>query len=171
MKIVLVGYMGSGKSTIGRLLSKKLNINFIDLDDYIERQLEKSISTIFEEHGEIYFRKMEHNFVKELMSKKDSFILSTGGGTPCYSQNMEVINSKSINVFYLKLSIAALVERLTLEKEHRPLIKNIETAEIQEFIGKHLFERSYYYQQATNSISCDNKTPDQVVAEIIGRLT
>ena len=171
MKIVLVGYMGSGKSTIGRLLSKKLNINFIDLDDYIERQLEKSISTIFEEHGEIYFRKMEHNFVKELMSKKDSFILSTGGGTPCYSQNMEVINSKSINVFYLKLSIAALVERLTLEKEHRPLIKNIETAEMPEFIGKHLFERSYYYQQATNSISCDNKTPDQVVEEIIGRLT
>lgn len=171
MKIVLVGYMGSGKSTIGRLLSKKLNINFIDLDDYIERQLEKSISTIFEEHGEIYFRKMEHNFVKELMSKKDSFILSTGGGTPCYSQNMEVINSKSINVFYLKLSIVALVERLTLEKEHRPLIKNIETAEMPEFIGKHLFERSFYYQQATNSISCDNKTPDQVVAEIIGRLT
>ena len=171
MKIVLVGYMGSGKSTIGRLLSKKLNINFIDLDDYIERQLEKSISTIFEEHGEIYFRKMEHNFVKELMNKKDSFILSTGGGTPCYSQNMEVINSKSINVFYLKLSIVALVERLTLEKEHRPLIKNIETAEMPEFIGKHLFERSFYYQQATNSISCDNKTPDQVVAEIIGRLT
>ncbi|SMC80584.1 shikimate kinase [Cellulophaga tyrosinoxydans] len=171
MKIVLVGYMGSGKSTIGRLLSKKLNINFIDLDDYIERQLEKSISTIFEEHGEIYFRKMEHNFVKELMSKKDSFILSTGGGTPCYSQNMEVINSKSTNVFYLKLSIAALVERLTLEKEHRPLIKNIETAEMPEFIGKHLFERSFYYQQATNSISCDNKTSDQVVAEIIGRLT
>ena len=171
MKIVLVGYMGSGKSTIGRLLSKKLNINFIDLDDYIERQLEKSISTIFEEHGEIYFRKMEHNFVKELMSKKDSFILSTGGGTPCYSQNMEVINSKSTNVFYLKLSIAALVERLTLEKEHRPLIKNIETAEMAEFIGKHLFERSFYYQQATNSISCDNKTPDQVVDEIIGRLT
>ncbi len=171
MKIVLVGYMGSGKSTIGRLLSKKLNINFIDLDDYIERQLEKSISTIFEEHGEIYFRKMEHNFVKELMNKKDSFILSTGGGTPCYSQNMEVINSKSTNVFYLKLSIAALVERLTLEKEHRPLIKNIETAEMPEFIGKHLFERSYYYQQATNSISCDNKTPDQVVEEIIGRLT
>ena len=163
--------MGSGKSTIGRLLSKKLNINFIDLDDYIERQLEKSISTIFEEHGEIYFRKMEHNFVKELMNKKDSFILSTGGGTPCYSQNMEVINSKSINVFYLKLSIVALVERLTLEKEHRPLIKNIETAEMPEFIGKHLFERSFYYQQATNSISCDNKTPDQVVAEIIGRLT
>lgn len=171
MKIVLVGYMGSGKSTIGRLLSKKLNINFIDLDDYIERQLEKSISTIFEEHGEIYFRKMEHNFVKELMNKKDSFILSTGGGTPCYSQNMEVINAKSTNVFYLKLSIAALVERLTLEKEHRPLIKNIETAEMPEFIGKHLFERSFYYQQATNSISCDNKTPDQVVDEIIGRLT
>lgn len=171
MKIVLVGYMGSGKSTIGRLLSKKLNINFIDLDDYIERQLEKSISTIFEEHGEIYFRKMEHNLVKELMNKKDSFILSTGGGTPCYSQNMEVINAKSTNVFYLKLSIAALVERLTLEKEHRPLIKNIETAEMPEFIGKHLFERSFYYQQATNSISCDNKTPDQVVDEIIGRLT
>jgi len=171
MKIVLVGYMGSGKSTIGRLLSKKLNINFIDLDDYIERQLEKSISTIFEEHGEIYFRKMEHNLVKELMNKKDSFILSTGGGTPCYSQNMEVINAKSTNVFYLKLSIAALVERLTLEKEHRPLIKNIETAEMPEFIGKHLFERSFYYQQATNSISCDNKTPDQVVEEIIGRLT
>ena len=171
MKIVLVGYMGSGKSTIGRLLSKKLNINFIDLDEYIEKKLKSSISAIFKEKGEIYFRKMEHKFVHELMNTEASFILSTGGGTPCYSNNMDEINAKSPNVFYLKLAIGALVQRLTAEKENRPLIKNIADHELPEFIGKHLFERSFYYQQANFSITCDHKTSAVIVEEISRKLT
>ena len=170
MKIVLVGYMGSGKSTIAKLLSKKLNINFIDLDEYIEKKLKSTVSTIFEEKGEIYFRKMEHKYIQEIMDKKDSLILSTGGGTPCYSNNMDAINAKSSNVFYLKLSINELVERLILEKNNRPLIKNVANEELSEFVGKHLFERSYYYLQARHIIACDKKTPEQIVNEITLKL-
>ena len=123
MKIVLIGYMGSGKSTIGKLLSIKLKLNFIDLDNYIESKLNNTVSNIFKEEGEIYFRKMEHKYVQELMDNNDSFILSTGGGTPCYSNNMEHINSKTSNVFYLKVSISGLIERLASQKEHRPILK------------------------------------------------
>lgn len=170
MKIVLIGYMGSGKSTIGKLLAKKLNINFIDLDNYIEMKLENTISTIFKEKGEIYFRKMEHKFVKELLEKKESFILSTGGGTPCYANNMQQINAKTPNVFYLKVSISGLIDRLASEKEHRPLIKNIANEDLPEFIGKHLFERNMFYLQAKHTITCDEKLPEDITLEINAKL-
>ncbi len=166
MKIVLIGYMGSGKSTIGKLLSKKLNINFIDLDEYIESKLNMSISDIFNAKGEIFFRKMEHKYVQELMQKKKSFILSTGGGTPCYSNNMDVISKETANVFYLKVSIPGLVDRLYKEKEHRPVIKNIADEDLPEFIGKHLFERNNFYLLSNNIITCDAKTAEEITNEI-----
>jgi shikimate kinase len=171
MKIVLIGYMGSGKSTIGKLLSKKLNINFIDLDEYIETKLNMSISEIFEAKGEIFFRKMEHKYVQELMLKKNSFILSTGGGTPCYSNNMDEISKETSNVFYLKVSILGLIDRLSKEKEHRPVIKNIADEDLPEFIGKHLFERNNFYLLSNNIIACDNKTAEEITNEIETVLT
>ncbi len=171
MKIVLLGYMGSGKSTIGKLLSKKLDIRFIDLDDYIESKLGCRVSEVFAEKGELFFRKMEHEFVHELMHKKKSFVLSTGGGTPCYSTNLEVIRSETSNLFYLKVSILGLVERLKLEKENRPLIKNIADASLTEFIGKHLFERNNFYLKANYTINCDGKNPEEIVEEINQSLT
>ena len=84
MKIVLLGYMASGKSTIGREISKKLDMKFIDLDDYISKREKRSISEIFKVEGEIYFRKIESSYLGEILNSKDSFILSLGGGTPCY---------------------------------------------------------------------------------------
>lgn len=171
MKIVLIGYMGSGKSTIGKLLSKNLNINFIDLDEYIASRLGCSISTLFKEKGELFFRKMEHKYMQELMDNKKPFVLSTGGGTPCYANNLELISAATSNVFYLKLSITSLVERLLLEKEHRPLIASIPNADVPEFIGKHLFERNNFYLKAKHVISCDEKSPEKIVAEIKVSLT
>ncbi|MFW2377799.1 shikimate kinase [Cellulophaga baltica] len=170
MKIVLIGYMGSGKTTIGKLLSKKLNINFIDLDAYIESKLNLSVSDIFKDQGEIFFRKMEHKYVQELMEEKKSFILSTGGGTPCYANNLALIQKHTKHDFYLKLSIPSLVKRLINEKESRPLVQNIAENDLPEFIGKHLFERNNFYLQANTTIVCDTKIPEDIVNEILENL-
>lgn len=166
MKIVLVGYMGSGKSTIGRLLAKKLKYVFIDLDEYIESSERSDIATIFEKKGEIYFRKKEYGYLKEILENKDDFVLSTGGGTPCYGENMTAISTETKNVFYLKVSIAGLIERLISEKENRPLIANIPNKELPEFIGKHLFERSYFYSRAQHTVLCDNESVNTLVDTI-----
>ena len=171
MKIVLVGYMGSGKTTIGKLLANKLKVSFLDLDEVIEQGLEDSISNIFNGKGEIFFRKKEHEYLIDVLSKKEKLILSTGGGTPCYSGNMETMLNLADHVFYLKVSIPGLVKRLLLEKEHRPLIKNIDNGDLPEFIGKHLFERNNFYLKANHIIECDDKDPETLVAEIQELLT
>tara|TARA_R110002095_G_scaffold90426_2_gene78915 strand:- start:32 stop:523 length:492 start_codon:yes stop_codon:yes gene_type:complete len=163
--------MGSGKTTIGKLLANKLKISFLDLDEVIEQGLEDSISNIFNGKGEIFFRKKEHEYLIDVLSKKEQLILSTGGGTPCYSGNMETMLTLADHVFYLKVSIPGLVKRLLLEKEHRPLIKNIDNGDLPEFIGKHLFERNNFYLKANHIIDCDDKDPETLVAEIQELLT
>lgn len=170
MKIVLLGYMGSGKSTVGRLLAQKLGSSFIDLDVYIEDRLGKNISGIFEDHGEIFFRKKEHEFLKEILEKEENLVLSLGGGTPCYSNNMELVLEYTPNVFYLRLSIAKLAERLKSEKDHRPLIRHLPDIELPEFIGKHLFERSPFYNQATYILDADRLNEEALLTEIETKL-
>lgn len=108
MQIVLVGYMGSGKSTVGKELSKRLKINFLDLDTYIEAKYEMSIPEIFSTKGEIFFRKVEILCLKEIFEKEEDFILSTGGGTPCYGDNINVMTTSSKNVFLLKCSYSRI---------------------------------------------------------------
>ncbi|MFD2101789.1 shikimate kinase [Flagellimonas iocasae] len=166
MRVVLVGYMASGKSSVGRLLAKELGLEFIDLDAYIEEQQKKSIKTIFSEKGEIFFRKLEHEMLGKVLDEHQDLILSTGGGTPCYGNNMETILEKSDHSIYLQLSIPALVERIKGEKEDRPLVKNIKDEDLSEFIGKHLFERRQYYAQAKHVFECDGKNLETVVYEI-----
>lgn len=166
MQIVLVGYMGSGKSTIGKQLSKLLKISFLDLDDYMEQKLGMSVPDIFSEKGEIFFRKFETECLLEVFAKKKNFVIATGGGTPCYGSNLELMQENTNKVIYLKASIGELVNRLQVEKEHRPLIKNIEDEELPEFIGKHLFERSYFYNKSDIIVSTDNKTPLDIAKEI-----
>ena len=172
MIVVLIGYMASGKSTIGKMLAEKLNYNFIDLDDYIEASESKSVSQIFETKGEIYFRKQETYYLKELLKSKNNIVLSLGGGTPCFGDNMDaVLNSKNTTSVYLRTSIGALVERLKIEKSKRPLIAHIETDELLiEFIGKHLFERAQYYNKANMVISTDNKAENAIVEELVASL-
>ena len=166
MKIVLVGYMGSGKSTIGKTLSKQLNVKFIDLDAYIEEKEGMCISELFKSKGEIFFRKKEFEYLKQILNSTDNFILSTGGGTPCYGNNMQAIIEASPNVFYLKLTIEGLLKRLAPGKAYRPLIANIPDEELPEFIGKHLFERSFFYSKAHHSIFSDGKSIAAIVNEI-----
>ncbi len=172
MKIVLVGYMASGKSTIGRILAKKMELRFIDLDDYIEKKEGKSISDIFKIDGEIYFRKKEHYYLKELLNLEDDFILALGGGTPCYAGNMHLINEhKSVRSIYLRLKIPTLVDRLVNEKSKRPLVAELKNADIPEYIAKHLFERSFYYNQSDIIIDSDNKMVEETVTKIFKQLS
>ena len=166
MQIVLLGYMGSGKSTVGRLLAKDLGICFLDLDSYIEEVEKKPISAIFSEKGEVYFRKKEASCLREILERTDDFVLSIGGGTPCYANNMHAISEITQNAYYLKVSIKELVHRLSKEKYERPLIQSMSDKELPEFIAKHLFERSFFYNQAQNKIKCDSKSVLEIVAEI-----
>jgi shikimate kinase len=165
-KIILLGYMGSGKSTIASLLSNKLQLPFKDLDSCIEEQEQMSISTIFESKGEIYFRKIEHLVFKELMASEESFVLSLGGGTPCYANNHHFLNGNGIVSIYLKTSIEGLYQRIKSEKNSRPLLSNKSSEELKEFIAQHLFERSFYYNQAMHALTTDGKSQQEIVIEI-----
>lgn len=169
MKIVLLGYMASGKSAIGSVLANKLKIKFIDLDSYIEEKEQLSISNIFELKGEIYFRKKEGTYLKEILNLDEDSIISLGGGTPCYGTNMELIknNSKS---FYLNASINTIFERLKYETSKRPLVSTIGKENLKEYIAKHLFERNPFYEKALHKISVDQKNVFKIVDEIIGLL-
>lgn len=161
--------MGSGKSAVGKKLSDVLSFGYIDLDDYIQQKEGKTIAGIFKNRGEIYFRKIESKYLNEVIGTNTNSVISLGGGTPCYGHNMDLIkNTENASSVYLKASISSLSERLILEKDQRPLISHIENKEqLNEFIGKHLFERSPYYSQSEITVNTDHKSVDEVVASII----
>ncbi len=172
MIVVLIGYMASGKSTLGKMLAEKLNYKFVDLDDYIEEIEKMTVSDIFKNKGEIYFRKQESFYLQEMLNTKNDIILSVGGGTPCFGNNMEtILSAKNLKSVYLKASIPKLVKKLIKKKAKRPLIAHIETEEaLTEFIGKHLFERSPYYSQAELIINIDSKSKNKIVEELMLKL-
>lgn len=166
MIISLLGYMGSGKSHISKLLSSKLNFKLIDLDKEIIKRNNCSISEIFQKKGEIFFRKQEREALEEVLATEQNAILSLGGGTPVYYNNMDVINQNSISI-YLSANIPTLTQRLYKQKDKRPLIANISDEALPEFIAKHLFERNPFYRKAQFMVSTDEKTPEEIVDEII----
>jgi shikimate kinase len=158
--------MGSGKSHISKVLSQKLNLKLIDLDKEIILKNNTSIANIFEKRGEIYFRKEERALLEEILDTEKDCVLSLGGGTPSYYNNMELITEKSESI-YLRTSVGTLSERLLKQKQKRPLIAKIPDEDLPEFIAKHLFERQVYYGQAKHMVSTDAKTPEDIVAEIV----
>jgi shikimate kinase len=165
-KIVLVGYMGSGKTTVGKLLSEKTEIPFFDLDEIIEKNTQKTISELFSEGGEIKFRKLEHETLHHFLNTQEQYVLSLGGGTPCYANNHKFLKTIGITSVYMKASITELVKRLQTVKASRPLIASLSDAEFEDFIAKHLFERSFFYHKAKHVVSVDDKTPEEIVLEI-----
>ena len=170
-KIFLLGYMGSGKSTIAQKLSQLTGMDQIDLDDYIEKMEQKSINSIFQEKGAIHFRKIERAYLTDLAESSTYQIISLGGGTPCYYNNMEHLNQLGHITIYLQASITSLTSRLYEEMNKRPLLSSIsDKNELMEFIGKHLFERRQYYSKAQHQINTDNKTIDDISREIVALL-
>ncbi|MFV8374115.1 shikimate kinase [Flavobacterium sp. LB1P71] len=169
-KIILLGYMGCGKSTIANKLSKNIEIPFVDLDKKIEEKVNLSINDIFEKHGEIYFRKLEHEVFIELLNSPDNLIIGLGGGTPCYANNHELLKGDSVVSVYLKASIETLFDRLAHNKTKRPLIADKSDEEMKEFIAKHLFDRSFYYNHAQHKVIVDDKTIDETVMDIVAIL-
>ncbi len=166
-KIILLGYMGCGKSTIAQNLSKTTNIPFLDLDNCIEKKANLSIKEIFEKYGEIYFRKLEHEMFVELLQSSENSIIGLGGGTPCYANNHELLKGENVDSIYLKASIDTLYNRLVYNKSKRPLIANMDEEEMKEFIAKHLFDRSFYYNQSKHKVVVDDRSVEETVQDIL----
>lgn len=166
-KVVLVGYMGAGKSTTAKILAKNMELDWLDLDEIIVSREGISINDIFELKGEIYFRKIEHQIFKDLLvSNKNSFVLSVGGGTPCYANNHEFLKLENVQSIYLQASLKTLFARILPSKDKRPLISNLKDDEMLDFIAKHLFERSYFYHQSQYVIKTDGKLQAEVALQI-----
>jgi len=161
MRIFLIGFMGCGKSTMGRSLASLLNLTFIDLDTYIEGKYFKTVPQIFAEEGEAEFRKKENKVLQEV-SLFDDVIVATGGGVPCFFNNMEVMNQSGYCVF-LDVEIDTLVDRLMHSKTERPLIKGKSREELRSFIEVLMLKRRPFYEKAKYILKGSEILPADVV--------
>lgn len=161
MIIFLVGFMGSGKSTVGQGLARRLGYSFIDMDARIEGEHGMTINEIFEKLGEKAFRKMESNLLKEMVSLQET-VISTGGGLPCTGNNMDLINRKGVSI-YLRMEPEALLNRLSRGKSRRPLIRHLSRQELETFIREKLGEREPVYLRAHHTISGLNFNMDELL--------
>ena len=164
MRIYLIGYMGCGKSSVAKKLAARLAYSCIDLDKFIEEQEGESISQLFEKKGEEGFRKIE-SVCLNTVSKLDNVVIATGGGTPCFENNIELINSTGISI-YLKMNPIDLVNRLIDAKTERPLLKGKNKNELLEYITVQLEKRSIYYELAKYTMPAKGIKVDALV-EII----
>lgn len=146
-RIFLVGYMGAGKTTIGKVLSKLMGLTFIDLDYYIEGRFRKTVAQLFAERGEEGFRSIERNMLHEVAEFED-VLISTGGGTPCFFDNMEFMNQQGTTI-YLQVSVDELASRLEVCKHTRPVLKNRTGEELKAFVAESLSGRLPFYQKAS----------------------
>jgi len=145
-RIFLVGFMGSGKSTLGKRLKTEMDWEFIDLDDYFEERFHTTIKEYFSDEGETAFRRAEQQMLLEVINK-ERLIIATGGGTPCYFDNMELMNANGLSI-YIKLPVDTLVGRLSGPKQLRPLVSGKSGEELTLFISQKLAEREPYYSKA-----------------------
>lgn len=162
MKLILIGYMGCGKSSVGHAFSSYLKHHFYDIDDLICKKKKKSISEIFKKNGELFFRKIEHKTLKEFLKNYKSYILSSGGGTPCHYENINIMNEKACTV-YLRSGASSLFERLRLQRETRPIISHLDDQSLLRFINNQLSERRGIYERAKKKISIEGKSIEEIV--------
>lgn len=146
-RIFLIGYMGAGKTTVGKMLARRMGLSFIDLDCYIESRYLRTVGQLFDEKGEKAFREIERNLLREVAEFED-VLISTGGGTPCFYDNMEFINRSGESV-YLKVSVEELLNRLEMCKHSRPLLRNKTREELRLFIAENLQKREPFYMKAS----------------------
>ena len=166
-KIFLIGYMGCGKSSLGRKLAKVANMEFMDMDSIIEQREGASISDIFYYQGEEYFRNAERALIEELGTAEGDMVISTGGGSPAWKDNMECLNSLGTTI-YLQRSPEQILSRLSAYgREKRPMFRGKSDEELLEFMRVHMAEREPYYNQAHIVIECDACSDDEAVEKIV----
>ncbi len=170
LKVVLVGLPGSGKSTFGRQLAKELSFPFLDLDKLIEERYQLKIAEIFSLHGEGQFREWETLVLEETLNQDRAFVLASGGGTPCFNDNMELINSQGVSV-YLDVPLAAITRRLqSSTAEQRPLFHSLDQGEITLKLKSLVVTREYFYNQAKIKLSGEDFSAELLLVELISRL-
>ena len=152
-RIILIGYMGAGKTTIGKALAQELGVPFYDLDWYIETRMRRTIKQIFDEKGEEGFRRIEHNMLHEVAEFED-VVVSCGGGTPCFYDNIDYMNSQA-QVVYLKASPEVLYEHLQMGRRVRPLLLGKSPEEVRTFIVEQLAKREEFYTKANYTLNVD----------------
>lgn len=152
-RIILIGYMGAGKTTIGKALSKRLGLMFYDLDWYIESRMHKTIAQIFADNGEEGFREMEYNMLHEV-AEFENVIVSCGGGTPCFFDNMDYLNAQGETI-YLQAAPEVLAKHLKMGKVVRPLIAGKTDEELLAYISESLEKREPYYSRAKHILNVD----------------
>lgn len=165
--IVLIGFMGSGKSTIGKLIAQELELPFVDLDEMIERQEDMAISKIFTLKGESYFREVENTLLKAVLFSETKSVVATGGGAPCFLDGMNLINKFGHSI-YLKVGRDRLLERINADTT-RPLVKGKTKKQLKQFIDMTLRKRENFYLKADKTIMAyDN--PKSIVSRIVKQL-
>ncbi|RBL89177.1 shikimate kinase [Chitinophaga flava] len=164
MKIFLLGFMGAGKSYWGKQLADHWQLPYYDLDEVIVEAEEMAISDIFATKGEDYFREKESSLLREL-SRQDNFLISCGGGTPCFQDNMDFMNEHGITI-WINPSLEAMVERLQRKKHKRPLIQDLDDEDLLDFVEKKMAERRPFYEQSMHIISSDNISLDTFTKNI-----
>ena len=165
MRIYIVGFMGAGKSTAGKKLASKMGYSFTDLDRMIEMQYKTSIPGLFSKYDESLFRNLERKALHSTFSFQDA-VVSTGGGTPCYFDNMELINREGISVF-IEMSVKALADRLRNSKKPRPLVRELDRAKLEEQIAAMLEERITFYEKADLRIKGENLDINHLHSELL----
>lgn len=165
LRVILIGYMGAGKTTVGKELAKELGVTFYDLDWYIENRMRKKISEIFAERGEDGFRTIERNMLHEV-AEFENVVISCGGGTPCFFDNMEYLNGQG-TVVYLKCTPDVLFQHLKMGKGVRPLLLGKNDEELLAFIKEQLAKREEYYLQANNIVDVTlMESPDKIALTV-----
>lgn len=164
-RIFLIGFMGSGKSTLGSKLARRIGYEFIDMDRLIEETAELSIPAIFSEHGEEVFRKWESDILHELCHH-EKVVIATGGGAPCHSSLMDLMNSQGTTV-YIRLSPEELKSRLMRSRTERPLIKGKSEEELTGYINKLLEQREKYYSMASLVVNGMNLQSEELARHIL----
>jgi shikimate kinase len=170
LKVVLVGLPGSGKSTFGRQLAKEMGFPFLDLDQLIEERYQLKISEIFSMHGEGTFRDWESLVLQDTLKQDRAYILASGGGTPCFNDNMDLINAQAISV-YLDVPLSSISRRLQTSKaQQRPLFQGLDQGELTLKLKSLLVSREHFYSQAKIKLSGEDFSAELLLVELISRL-
>ena len=167
MKIFLIGYMGCGKSSLGKKLAKAANMQFVDMDSVIEEREGAAISDIFRYEGEEYFRNLERSIIDELSAADCDMVISTGGGVPAWRDNMAKINSVGES-FYLRRTAEQIASRLSPRgRQKRPKLRGLNDEELVAFMRENMAEREPYYMQATHCVECAERSDAELIEYIL----